>query len=168
MKIVFATALPLLSLLALVPALPAATPVSRELLQKQDIVLLQRVQDAAGDVLTTAERIESYNHAPNEYSRECHMFQLEALKEQINTMSRDLDRLAATRDGLDEADRRAVERVLIAAVELAQSANSVILKAGRAETSPALSVDYRKLVADCYRQADTLVKALGASIVELR
>jgi hypothetical protein len=167
MKSIIASALPLLSLLAALPALPG-TQLSRQALQKQNIVLLQRVEDAANDVLTTAERIESYNHVPNEYSRECHMYQLEALKEQINLMTRDLDRLAASRDSLDAADRKAVERILIAAVELAQSANAAIVRAGRAEATPALNVEYRKLVGDCYRQADMLVKALGAGIVELR
>jgi hypothetical protein len=168
MKRMIACTLPLLSLLALTPALHAATQVSRASLQKQDIVLLQRVEETAADVLTTSERLDSYNRVPNEYSRECHMVQLEALKDQINTMTRDLDRLASTREGLDAADRRAVERVLISAVELAQSANAVILKAGRAETSPALNVEYRKMTADCYRQAEQLVKALSAGIAELR
>jgi hypothetical protein len=158
----------MLSLLALTPTLPAATQVSRTSLQKQDIILLQRVEETAAGVLTTAERLDSYNRVPNEYSRECHMVQLEALKDQINTMTRDLDRLASSREGLDDADRLAVERVLISAVELAQTANAVILKAGRAETSPALNVEYRKMTADCYRQAEHLVKALSAGIAELR
>ena len=56
----------------------------------------------------------------------------------------------------------------VSAVELAQSANAVILKAGRAETSPALNVEYRKMTAECYRQAEQLVKALSAGIAELR
>ena len=167
MKNIIASALPFVSLLVMIPSLPAGQ-ISRDNLQKQDIVLLQRVEESANDVLTTAERIDSYNRVPNEYSRENHMFQLDALKEQINGMTRDLDRLASSRSGLDAADRKAVERVLISAVELAQSANSAILKAGRAETSPALSVEYRKLIADCSREAGMLVKALGAGIVELK
>jgi hypothetical protein len=154
-------------MLALIPALSAG-PISREALQKQDIALLQRVEETANDVLSTVERIDSYNRVPNEFSRECHLFQLEALKEQINLMTRDLDRLAGSREGLDQADRKAVERVLITAVELAQTANAAIVKAGRAESTPALNVEYRRLVSDCYREAGMLVKALGAGIVELR
>ena len=167
MKSIITSVLPLMSLLAMVPALPAGQ-LNREALQKQDIVLLQKVEESANDVLTTAERIDSYNRVPNEYSRECHLFQLDALKEQINAMTHDLDRVAVSRESLDAADRKAVERVLITAVELAQSANAAIVKAGRAETTPALNVEYRKLVADCYREAGMLVKALGAGIVELR
>jgi hypothetical protein len=151
----------------MIPSMPAGQ-INRDSLQKQDIALLQRVEESANDVLTTAERIDSYNRVPNEYSRECHLYQLDAMKEQINAMTRDLDRLAASRNGLDPADRKAVERILITAVELAQSANAAIVKAGRAETAPALNVEYRKLVADCYREAGLLVKALGAGIVELR
>lgn len=168
MNRIIASALPLVCLIAAIPALPAASIATREALQKQNIALLQRVEDTANDVLTTAERLDSYNHVPNEYSRECHMYQLEALKDQINLMTRDLDRVASSRNSLDDSDRKAVERVLINAVELAQTANLTITKAGHAETSPALNVEYRKLVADCYRQASQLVKALEAGIVELR
>jgi len=167
MKTIIKSALPFLSLLALVPAIPAGQ-VDRVTLQKQDIVLLQRVEESANEVMNTAERIDSYNRVPNEYSRDCHLVQLEALKEQINAMTRDLERLASSRDSLDAADCRAVERVLITAVELAQSANAVIVKAGRAESTPALNVEYRRLVGDCYREAGMLVKALDAGIVELR
>ena len=39
---------------------------------------------------------------------------------------------------------------------------------GRADTAPALQVEYRKLVTDCYRQAAMLVKALDAGISELK
>jgi len=151
----------------MVPEMPGA-PLNRAALQKQDIALLQRVEDTANDVLTTAERIDSYNHVPTEYSRECHMYQLDALKEQINGMTRDLDRVATSRSALDAADRKAVEKVLILAVELAQSANAAIVQAGRIEATPLLSAEYRKLMSDCYRQAGELVKALGAGIVELR
>lgn len=126
------------------------------------------MEDTANEVLTTAERIDSYNHVPNEYSRECHMFQLDALQEQINAMTHDLDRVAVSRGSLDAADRKAVERVLIIAVELAQSANAAILQASRIDATPALSPEYRKLMSDCYREASGLVKALGAGIVELK
>ena len=54
------------------------------------------------------------------------------------------------------------------AVELAQSANRAIAKAGQVDATPALSVEYRKLMETCYRQAGELVKALNAGIVELR
>ena len=80
------------------------------------------MEESANEVLATAERIDAYNRVPNEYSRECHLYQLEALKEQINAMTRDLDRVAISRGTLDTADRRAVDRVLVAAAELAQSA----------------------------------------------
>jgi hypothetical protein len=167
MKKAFACALPVLSLLFLAPAAPARE-VTRAALQKQDIVLLQRVEDTARDVLATAERLSTFNRVPTEYSRECHVVQLESLKEGINSMTRDLDRLAITRNGLDDADRKAVNRVLIAAVNLAQTPNAAILKAGAIDASPALSADYRRLMEDCARDADTLVKALSAGIVELK
>ena len=167
MKNRIASCLPVVSLLALMPALPAGT-VSRQALQKQDIVLLERVEDTARDAVATTERLDSYNRVPNEYSRECHLYQLEALKEEINGMTRDLDRVASTRDGLDDADRKAVTRVVIAAVELAQSANAAILKADQVEATPALNPEYRKLTAECYREAGELVKLLEAGIVELK
>ena len=167
MKNRIASCLPVVSLLALMPALPAGT-VNRQALQKQDIVLLERVEDTARDAVATTERLDSYNRVPNEYSRECHLYQLEALKEEINGMTRDLDRVASTRDGLDDADRKAVTRVVIAAVELAQSANAAILKADQVEATPALNPEYRKLTAECYREAGELVKLLEAGIVELK
>src|SRR5579883_901406 len=84
MKIMMKSVLPVVCLLAAIPTLPGASIPTRAALQKQDIALLQRVEETANDVLTTSERLDSYNHVPNEYSRECHMYQLEALKEQIN------------------------------------------------------------------------------------
>jgi uncharacterized protein YutE (UPF0331/DUF86 family) len=167
MKSIIASSLPLLSLLVMAPALPAGQ-LTRNSLQRQNILLLQRVADTANEVLSTAERIESYNRVPNEYSRECHMYQLDALKEQINAMTHDLDRLALTRNGLDTADRRAIERVLTVAVELAHSANQTIVEANRMDATPGLSVEYRKLASDCYRQSEMLVKALSACIEELK
>ena len=50
MKNRIATYLPVVSLLALMPALPAGT-VNRQALQKQDIVLLERVEDTARDFM---------------------------------------------------------------------------------------------------------------------
>jgi hypothetical protein len=163
-KTLFIFALPLLSLCA---PLQAAT-IHQASIQKQDVVLLERVTDIAQEVLTATERIEALNRTPGEYSRRSHMVQLETLKDAINTMTRDLDRLAASRNSLDQADRKAVNRVLIAAVELAQTANAGIVKAGQVDTTPALSVEYRKLMEACNRQAGELVKALNAGIGELK
>ena len=167
MKNIIVSALPLLFLSAAIPSLPAGQ-IHREDLQKQDIVLLQRVEDTAHDVMATTENIESYNRMPNVYSRECHLLQLDALKDQINAMTRDLDRLAASRNGLDRADQKAVTRVLMVASELAQNANAAIVKAGAISATPALSPEYRKLMDECNREAGDLVKALGAGIVELK
>lgn len=159
--------LPVLSLLALIPGLPAA-PVNRASLQKQDIALIQRLEDNARDVMDTAERLDSYNRVPDEYSRQCHLSALDSLKAEINVMAPVIERLAATKDGLDDADRKAVTRVVIAAVELAQSANSVIVKANATEDTPGLSVDYRKLIAECSRESNGLLKALDAAAAELK
>lgn len=167
MKNSIATLVPVLSLFALAPAFPAGT-VNRAALQKQDIALLQRVEETAHDITATTGSLDSYNRTPNEYSRECHLSQLDALKEEINSMAHDLDRLAATREGLDDADRKAVTRVVIVAAELAQTANAAILKAGQFDGTPSLSPDYRKLMAECNRQAGDLVKAMDAGIVELK
>src|SRR5262249_18054358 len=82
MKRAFACALAVLSLLVLALAAPAGE-VTRAALQRQDIVLLQRVEDTARDVLATAERLSTFNRVPTEYSRECHVVQLESLKEAI-------------------------------------------------------------------------------------
>ena len=164
MKTLFALTLPLVSLFAPLQA-AAIHPAS---VQKQGVILLERVVDTAQEVLTATERIEALNRTPGEYSRQSHMVQLETLKDAINMMTRDLDRLAASRNWLDQADRRAVNRVLIAAVELAQTANAVILKAGQVDATPALSVEYRKLMETCNRQAGELVKALNAGIGELK
>ncbi len=159
--------IPVLAALALLPTLPAA-PASRISLQKQDFALVQRLQDSARYVAETAERLDSYNRVPDEYSRECHFSQLDALKDEINSMTSALERLSASQSGLDEADRKAVTRVLIAAVELAQSANSAILKANATEDTPGLSVEYRKLMSDCYRESTALVKALDAAAAGLK
>jgi hypothetical protein len=61
-----------------------------------------------------------------------------------------------------------VTRVVIVAVELAQTANAAILKAGQFDGTPSLSADYRKLMAECDRQAGDLVKAMDAGIAELK
>ncbi len=164
MKSIVAVALPLVSLFA--PLQAAQVP--QESVQKQGIMLLERVADAAQGVVIAAGRIEAYNRTPTEYSRQSHIAQLENVKDEINLMTRDLDRLAASRDALDQADRRAVNRVLIAAVELAQTANLAISKASRFDATPGLSVEYRKLMETCARQAGELVKALNAGIAELK
>ena len=157
----------ILAALTAAPALPAA-PASRISLQKQNFALIQRLQDSARDIADTAERLDSYNRVPDQYSRECHFTQLDSLKEGINHMTTALERLSATQNGMDDADRKAVTRVLIAAVELAQSANSAILKANTTEDTPGLSLEYRKLMSDCYRQSAALVKALDAAAIELK
>jgi len=154
-------------LLALVPTLPAAS-MNRADLQKQDITLIQRIADYARDAEDSAERIDSYSRVPDEYSRECHMVQLDALKDAINAMAPTIQRLAATRDQLDDADNKAVTRIVIEAVELAQSANAAILKANASEDTPSLHADYRKLVDECYRESNDLVKALTAGVIELK
>jgi hypothetical protein len=145
-----------------------AAPIPPGSAQKQRVILLERVADAAQEVMTAAERIEAYNRTPTEFSRQTHLVQLETVKDQINFMARDLDRLAQSRDSLDPADRRAVNRVLIIAVELAQTANAAISKAGQWDATPALSVEYRKLMETCYRQSTELVRALNAGIIELK
>jgi hypothetical protein len=155
------------AMLAFLPALPAA-PVNRAALQRQDMTLLQRLEDNARDVEDTAERLDSYNRVPDEYSRQCHLSQLEALKAEINVMAPVIEHLAATRDGLDDADRKAVSRVIIAAVELAQGANAVIVTANATADTPGLSSDYRKLMNECYRDSGALVKMLEAAEVELK
>lgn len=164
MKKIFAFVLPLVCLLAPLQAGQARL----EPAQKQNRLLLERVADSAQEVFAAAERIEGFNHSPNEFSRQSHMLQLENVKEGINMMTRDLDRLAASRETLDQADRRAVNRVLIAAVELAQTANAAILKAGRFEATPGLSLEYRRLMETCARQAGDLLKALNAGVEELK
>ena len=164
MKTIAMFALPFVSLLAPLQAGQIRTDSA----QKQGVVLLQRVAESAQEVRAAAERIESYDRTPTDFSRQTHLLQLETVKEEINAMTRDLDRLAASRDSLDQADRRAVNRVLIAAVELAQTANSAITKAMQWDANPALKVEYRKLIETCYRQSSQLVKALNAGIVELK
>ena len=167
MKTIIESSLPFLCLFTLLPTLGAAT-ISRADLQKQDISLIQRITDYARDAEDSAERIDSYSRVPDEYSRQCHMVQLEALKSAINAMAPTIERLAATRNGLDEADNKAVTRIVIEAVELAQSANAAILKANAIEDTPSLSADYRKLVEQCYRESNLLVKALSAGVIELK
>jgi hypothetical protein len=161
---IFAVALPLVSLLAPLQA----GQIRPDSVQKRGVALLERVADAAQEVVSASGRVEAHNRTPNAYSRQSHLVQLENLKDAINVMTRDLDRLAASRESLDQAERRAVNRVLIAAVELAQTANAAIAKAGQLDATPALSVEYRKLMDNCYRQAGELVKALTAGIEELK
>src|SRR5579864_4977349 len=167
MKTIIKSSLPVVCLFALMPSW-AATPVDRVALQKQDIVLIQRIADYARDAEDSAQRIDSYSRVPDEYSRQCHLSQLEALKSAINSMAPTIERLAATRNGLDNADNKAVTRIVILAVELAQSANAAIVQANNFEDAPSLSAEYRKLIDQCYRESNDLVKALNAGIVELK
>ena len=154
-------------LITLLPAL-AAAPVSRAALQKQDIALIERAMDSARDAEDAVERLQAYSRTPDEYSRPCHLLQLDGLKESINTMAPAIDRLASTRDQLEEVDRKAVTRIVILAVELAQSTNAMILQADATPDAPSLDAGYRKLVEQCHRESSELVKALAAGIVELR
>lgn len=167
MKTIIRSYLPILCLLVLIPS-RAATPVDRLALQKQDIALIQRISDYARDAEDSAERIDSYIRVPDEYSRQCHLSQLDALKSAINSMAPTIERLAATRNGLDNADNKAVTRIVILAVELAQSANAAIVQANNAEDTPSLSAEYRRLVEQCYRESNDLVKALNAGVIELK
>ena len=160
--------LPVLFSFALLPALPAAAPAARTALQKQDIALMQRMLDYAHDAQDAADRIGTYSRVPDESSRASHVYQLEVLKDAMNSMAPVAERLAATRNELDDADRKAVTRIVIAAVELAQNANAAILKANSTEQTPSLIADYRKLIEVCYRDASDLVKALGAGMIELK
>src|SRR5690349_3029962 len=106
MKTIAMFALPCVSLLAPLQAGQIRTDSA----QKQGVVLLQRVAESAQEVRAAAERIESYDRTPTDFSRQTHLLQLETVKEEINAMTRDLDRLAASCDSLDQADRRAVNR----------------------------------------------------------
>ncbi len=158
---------PLLSLLALIPVLAAAPP-ARGPVQKQDRALLLGLEDDARGIIDTTDRLESFTRVPDEYSRETQMLQLDTLKVEINRIGPAIERLAGTVRGLNETDRATVNRVVIAAVELAHTVNAAILKANVAEDGPAYSPEYRRLIDDCSRESNQLLKALLSGITELK
>lgn len=123
-------------------------------------MLIERIEETALDMRQSAARLKSFTRVPDSYSIESHAWRLNQIRENLNDISRTLDRLEENTEFLLPRQRLSVGYVADELPTLAANLKYAIEHMNE-QGAPLWVDEYTTPVAQVYDSADTIVEAAG-------